>query len=165
MGEANTHFIMREFDKSEEQLKEILRQCPEYVDAYETLYFILDERGDLQRALDVRLLAAQIKRKDLDLWVECYTRARHLGRLKQAIIILGRMIKLQRDPKEIVDLKLRRVEIYEALKQYYNASKNLEDLIENHENEISEENLVHLKLRLAKQYELKGSPSDAFYVL
>eukprot|EP00742_Colponemidia_sp_Colp-10_P008569 GILJ01009287.1.p1 GENE.GILJ01009287.1~~GILJ01009287.1.p1 ORF type:complete len:545 (+),score=106.57 GILJ01009287.1:27-1637(+) len=92
MGEANSHYISREFPEALKLLHEVVRRVPNVADPYHTLGLIYEEMDDKKKSLEFYLIAAHLTPKDSTLWKRLGQMSREQGMLKQAIYCYKRCL-------------------------------------------------------------------------
>jgi general transcription factor 3C polypeptide 3 (transcription factor C subunit 4) len=68
LGEANQHYVNREYAEAIQLYQEIVRQDSKVHSAWVNLGMIQEELGNPERALLLKMVAAHLKPKDIDTW-------------------------------------------------------------------------------------------------
>ncbi|CAJ0764593.1 12296_t:CDS:10 [Entrophospora sp. SA101] len=96
VGEANLHYVNRDYPKAIEVLQEVIKIDPNIHSAWFTLGTIQDEIGCLEKALQLYLVAAHLTPHDGALWKRLDHSAAH-----QAIYCFSKAIRC--DPNDAID--------------------------------------------------------------
>lgn len=101
MGQANMAFVQRHYDDAIAALLEVIRQSPSSHEPYHTLGLVYEEKGELGRAFGYFLLSAHLIKGDLELWNKLTQLAIKLGRRREALYCLSRVLRMGRiaDPE------------------------------------------------------------------
>ncbi|CAH1771186.1 436_t:CDS:2, partial [Entrophospora sp. SA101] len=112
-GEANLHYVNRDYPKAIEVLQEVIKIDPNIHSAWFTLGTIQDEIGCLEKALQLYLVAAHLTPHDGALWKRLDHSAAH-----QAIYCFSKAIRC--DPND-VDAIWDRSMLYAEIGEYKKA--------------------------------------------
>lgn len=106
LGEAQMHFVNKEYNEAIEKLSIVARLAPRLSDPYHILGLIYEESGDILRALQFYSLAASYSIKPAELSKKIAYLATDVGEYDQAMLYVNKALKFKSDPK-LVFLRLR----------------------------------------------------------
>ena len=135
VGEANLCFARGAHDDAIAMCLEVIRQAPTASEPFQTLGMIFSEKCDHEKAYQYNLIAAYLSPSDEDQWVKVADMAVELENYKQAIISLGKAIKL--NPKNI-ELQLQRCQLLEKIGHSDKALDGFQNLLASQEPENGE---------------------------
>ena len=101
LGEAHSYFMEGKHDTAIEALKEVVRQAPNVPDSYHTLGMIYQERGEIDKAVELFKMGAHLTRKDVSLWRHVAVTAMDVDDKEQAMTALTQLRKLAPDDVEV----------------------------------------------------------------
>lgn len=142
VGEANLCFARGAHDDAIAMCLEVIRQAPTASEPFQTLGMIFSEKCDHEKAYQYNLIAAYLSPSDEDQWVKVADMAVELENYKQAIISLGKAIKL--NPKNI-ELQLQRCQLLEKIGHSDKALDGFQNLLASQEPENGEAALYFAK--------------------
>ena len=112
VGEANLNFARGAHEDAITMCLEVIRQAPTSPEPFQTLGMIFSEKRDYEKAYQYNLIAAYLSPSDEYQWIKVADMAVERHDYNQAIICLGKAIKL--NPKNI-DLHLQRCQLLEKI--------------------------------------------------
>ncbi|CAG8535125.1 815_t:CDS:10 [Ambispora gerdemannii] len=99
MGEANQHYINKEFSSAINVLQEVLKKDPNIYRAWHTLGLIHDEVGEPVKALQLYLVAAHLTPKNGEEWKRLGFLSKKQNALDQAIYCYSKALRV--DPSDV----------------------------------------------------------------
>ncbi|CAG8449839.1 8678_t:CDS:10 [Ambispora leptoticha] len=99
MGEANQHYINKEFSDAINVLQEVLKKDPNIYRAWHTLGLIHDEVGEPVKALQLYLVAAHLTPKNGEEWKRLGFLSKKQNALDQAIYCYSKALRV--DPSDV----------------------------------------------------------------
>lgn len=120
MGEANLTYARGDHATAEKMCLEIIRQCPNDPEAFNTLAHLYEEQGLPDKSLQVALIAALLSPGDPNQWIRLALMSEEQGNLKQAIQCYTRAIRA--DPSN-VETHMKRAALLEQAKDHKSAIK------------------------------------------
>ncbi|KAH9385670.1 uncharacterized protein NEMAJ01_0566 [Nematocida major] len=119
LGVANKLYVRGDFMPAIEKIKESLSYHSTFDSAYYLLGIIYEELGDAERSFNAFLIAASIKRTDVNLWRKLLQYKQEEGDLEYQLYILKRLKKIKETP-----------EILEEILGIYERQGNIEKVLE-----------------------------------
>ncbi|RUS26867.1 hypothetical protein BC938DRAFT_484013 [Jimgerdemannia flammicorona] len=152
LGEANLHYINREYGEAIEIYQEVIRKNPNVHQAWVNLGLIQEELGNPAKALQLSLVAAHLRPKDGEAWKRLARMSTEQGAIRQAIYCYSKAI--QADPTD-VDAIWDRSYLHKEIKKYNLAITGFTKLLElaPHHTKVIDE--------LAKIYRETNQPEQA----
>lgn len=122
MGSATIAYMSKRFDDAEECLARVIEKAPRAVAPYRTLSLIMEERGNHEKALEYLIVAAELDKKDVDLWKRCAAMCHELGDVDRAQYCLSTALHTSRghDP----DVLRARAQLFFQAGNYRRARDN-----------------------------------------
>lgn len=120
MGEANLTYARGDHATAEKMCLEIIRQCPNDPEAFNTLAHLYEEQGLPEKSLQVALIAALLSPGDPNQWIRLALMSEEQGNLKQAIQCYTRAIRA--DPSN-PETHMKRAALFEQVKDNKSAIK------------------------------------------
>lgn len=120
MGEANLTYARGDHATAEKMCLEIIRQCPNDPEAFNTLAHLYEEQGLPDKSLQVALIAALLSPSDPNQWIRLALMSEEQGNLKQAIQCYTRAIRA--DPSN-PETHMKRAALFEQIKEHKSAVK------------------------------------------
>jgi Flp pilus assembly protein TadD len=68
MGLANSEFVNGNYQEAIAILTDLIRYNPDAAEPYQTLAMIHEDEGDIEKALLLYIVTAQLKTRDIDTW-------------------------------------------------------------------------------------------------
>ena len=139
ISEANTHFINKEYNRSIEVLKKIIKEKPNDYHSYYLLGVINEELGNLELTYSFLGVCSDLRSKNLNIKKKIYEIGVLLNKKPAELVkILDSILKIEKD-KEILELKLKlssenglETKKYEALAELNIFDRKLlEEIVEN----------------------------------
>lgn len=135
MGNATVAYMLKRFQEAEDILNKLITEAPGAVAPYRTLALIYEERGEMDRALDMFMTAAEIDKHDRDLWKRNAALWEERGNSERAIYCLSMALKGS-NSKDAEALRARGM-LYLNRQQFRKAGENFVRLSSVTPNEIS----------------------------
>ncbi|WVQ98069.1 hypothetical protein IAU59_005191 [Kwoniella sp. CBS 9459] len=99
LGQANMAYILADYEKAVDLFLEVLRQDPYVLSAWTTLASCYSEQGDVEKARQMRFLAAHIDNEFQD-WNDLAFEFRDIGQKEQAVYCFRKALK--HDPSDTI---------------------------------------------------------------
>ncbi|XP_062510734.1 general transcription factor 3C polypeptide 3-like [Corticium candelabrum] len=124
MGEANMSFARGQLDETIRLCTEIIRQTPSAAEPFQTLAMVYEDRKDWDKCFEISLIAAHLKRTDVEQWVKLAEVSVERGDLKRAASCFTQAIKHTKG--DDVELLWQRAGLYQQLGQRKKAMDDYE---------------------------------------
>ncbi|GMH45921.1 hypothetical protein BSKO_13884 [Bryopsis sp. KO-2023] len=127
MAEATLLFACNKFTEAKNMCMSIIRQCPNYGDAYHTMGMIINAEGNPRRAIDFYMVAAHFTPKDVTLWKQLAGLSTEVGYMRQAIYCLTHVVRRDRND---IDCQWDRALLYAEVGELRRAAEAFEAISE-----------------------------------
>jgi general transcription factor 3C polypeptide 3 (transcription factor C subunit 4) len=107
MGEANMHYIQKDFAKAVDLLLQVVKQNPHVADPFHTLGLIYQEWKQPEKAAEYFMIAAHMSPKDAMTWKKVAEIWKELGKTSQAVYCYSRVIKLTPTDEDALESRAR----------------------------------------------------------
>ncbi len=152
MGKANIAFVQRQYDEAIRMLEEVIRHSSSSFEPYHTLGLIYEEMGHLEKAFSYFLISAHLSKGDLELWNKLTMLAVKLGRRRETIYCLSKVLFIGKisDPRPF----WVRSRLYLELESYSNVILSFADLFRRRLDDIDLfQSIAQLALRINLSYD------------
>lgn len=93
MGSATMSYMQKRYDEAEASLRHVISEAPRAVAPYRTLGLIYEERGEIDKARETFMTAAELDRQDRELWKRVAVMWDEAGDPEKAIMCLTQALK------------------------------------------------------------------------
>ena len=135
IGEANQMFTFGRFEEAIPLFEKVLKEMPALADVTHQLAMCHLELGNLEKALIYAKISATESRTDSDKWQQCADIALRLNQVVLAKKLLNRAVGSLNPSQhqEILQLKMRKFEIYRQQQDYGQIHRSIAKLINYYE--------------------------------
>jgi len=126
LSQANSMYLSNQYDEAISILHQIITHSSDLQEPYQVLSLIYQEKGDIAKALDFLMLAAELSHGESEIWIRCANLNKKIKNLHQAEYCLTRALKVE---KFNTYLLYERAVILEELGQLKKAAKIYEKIL------------------------------------
>jgi general transcription factor 3C polypeptide 3 (transcription factor C subunit 4) len=102
LGSANLAYVHGRTKEAIDTLNEVIRIEPSTKSAWYTLSTIQEELGNMDKAIQLRIVVAHLTKNNVETWKELGAQSKQLGLLEQAIYCYGEAIQADRSDVEAI---------------------------------------------------------------